>query len=144
MDQIDKHILQTLQQNGRVPMTELGRIVGLSQPAVTERVRRLEEQSVITNYRAVVSPDKVGKQSTAYLLFHTKHCEEFIAFCRETPDVVEVNRISGEYNYLIKIVTDTMQTLESFINSSGKYGNSTTLIVMSTPIGSKDILPAID
>ncbi|WP_244865183.1 Lrp/AsnC ligand binding domain-containing protein [Xylanibacillus composti] len=60
------------------------------------------------------------------------------------PDVVEVHRISGEYNYLIKVVTDTMQTLEAFINSSGKYGNSTTLIVMSTPIENKDILPTMD
>lgn len=93
---------------------------------------------------AVVSPVKLGKSSTAYLMFHTKHCEDFLTFCRDTPDVVEVHRISGEYNYLIKVICDSMQALEAFINLSGKYGNSTTLIVMSTPIETKEILPSLE
>ncbi|QQE75070.1 Lrp/AsnC family transcriptional regulator [Brevibacillus composti] len=143
MDSVDKEILLILQEQARISMTELGKMVGLSQPAVTERVRRLEERGVIREYRAVVSPEKANKQVSAYLLFHTKRCEKFIEFCREYPDVIELHRISGQYNYLLKVVTDSMQTLESFINESGVHGDSTTLIVMSSPIEARKISPSI-
>lgn len=143
MDQVDKHILALLQEQARISMTELGKSVGLSQPAVTERVRRMEDKGIITRYRAVVSPDKIDKHSVAYLLFHTKDCEKFIHFCNESPDVMECHRISGQYNYLVKVFTDSMRSLEAFINASGKYGDSTTLIVMSSPIEHKALLPTL-
>lgn len=69
MDEIDQHILYHLENHARLSMTELGKLVGLSQPAVTERVKRMEEKGVIEEYRTVISPSKLGKQSTAYVLF---------------------------------------------------------------------------
>lgn len=143
MDQIDAQLLISLQKHARLPMTELGKQIGLSQPAVTERVRKLEERGVITQYRVMVSPEKINKHSIAYLLFHTKNCERFIKFCQDNPDVIECHRISGEYNYLIKVVSDSIKTLEAFINKSGEFGNSTTLIVMSSPIENKGLTPTI-
>ncbi len=143
MDQVDAQILSSLQKYARLSMTELGKQIGLSQPAVTERVRKLEEKGVITEYRAIVSPEKINKHSIAYLLFHTKNCGKFIEFCRNHPDVVECHRISGEYNYLIKVVSDSTRSLEAFIDASGKHGNSTTLIVMSTPIENKELVPTL-
>jgi DNA-binding Lrp family transcriptional regulator len=143
MDVIDKKILLHLQDQGRISMTELGKLVALSQPAVTERVRRLEEKGVIDHYRTVVNPQKANKNTTAFLLFHTKDCEKFIHFCNESPDVIELHRISGQYNYLLKVVTESMESLELFINASGKHGDSTTLIVLSSPIALKNIVPLI-
>ncbi|MED4585910.1 Lrp/AsnC family transcriptional regulator [Brevibacillus choshinensis] len=143
MDLVDKQILTALQKQGRISMTDLGKQIGMSQPAVTERVRRLEEKGVITQYRASVSAEQLNKHAVAYLLFHTKDCEKFISFCEQSPDVMECHRISGEYNYLIKVVTDSMRSLEAFINASGKHGNSTTLIVLSSPIDQKELLPTI-
>ena len=143
VDQIDKQILQLLQNQARISMTELGKAVGLSQPAVTERVRRMEEKGIITQYRAIVSPEKINKQATAYLLFHTKDCGKFVQFCREFPDVVECHRISGQYNHLVKVVSDSLQSLEEAINTLGQHGDSTTLIVLSSPIVNKDLLPTI-
>ncbi|WP_028594799.1 Lrp/AsnC family transcriptional regulator [Paenibacillus assamensis] len=143
MDQVDKEIVMILQEQARISMTELGKMIGLSQPAATERVRRMEEKGVITRYRAVVSPEKMHKCISAYLLFHTKRCEKFVEFCKEYPDVMELHRISGQYNYLLKVVTDTMETLEAFINASGEHGDSTTLIVMSSLIDQKSIIPTI-
>jgi Lrp/AsnC family transcriptional regulator, leucine-responsive regulatory protein len=143
MDHLDKEILIILQDQARISMTELGKEVGLSQPAVTERVRRLEEKGIIIQYRAVVSPDKANKHVSAYLLFHTKRCEKFIEFCEKYPDVLELHRISGQYNYLLKVVTDSMQSLEAFINASGEHGDSTTLIVMSSPIEQRMINPSV-
>lgn len=143
MDQVDREILIILQEQARISMTELGKQVGLSQPAVTERVRRLEERGIITKYRAIVSPDKANKHISAYLLFHTKHCEKFIGFCSKYPDVTELHRISRQYNYLLKVVTDSMQALEAFINASGEHGDSTTMIVMSSPIEQRMINPSV-
>ncbi|EHB63838.1 MULTISPECIES: Lrp/AsnC family transcriptional regulator [Paenibacillus] len=142
MDRTDVQILELLQNHARLSMTELGKLIGLSQPAVTERVRKLEEQDVIIGYRAVVSTEKLNKHCMAYLLFHTKHCENFIAFCEQSNEVVECHRISGQHNYLIKVVCDSMRALEAFINQTGQFGDSTTLIVMSSPIENRVLLPS--
>ncbi|WP_159887359.1 Lrp/AsnC family transcriptional regulator [Paenibacillus puerhi] len=143
MDELDKHILMILQEQGRISMTELGKTVALSQPAVTERVRRMEEKGVIDHYRAVVSPAKVNKHIHAFILFHTKGCERFVDYCQSSPDVIELHRISGQYNFLVKAATETLQTLEALINEMGIYGDSTTLIVLSSPIEHKSLIPVM-
>lgn len=68
MDSIDADILMRLQSDARLSMTSLGKLIGLSQPAITERVKRLEEQEVIKSYRAIVSNEKVGKSTVAFVL----------------------------------------------------------------------------
>ncbi|MFD0587399.1 Lrp/AsnC family transcriptional regulator [Paenibacillus sp. GCM10027627] len=141
MDTTDKKIVELLQEQGRISMKELGSEVGLSQPAVAERVRKLEERGILLGYRAVVSAEKVNKTTTAYLMFHTKDCEGFIAFCKQSVDLMECHRISGQYNYLLKVTTESMQSLETFINASGKFGDSVTLIVMSSPVEYKPLIP---
>lgn len=146
MDEIDKSIVLHLQNQARLSMTDLGKLVGLSQPAVTERVKRMEEKGVIEEYRTVVSPQKLGKQCTAYMLVRTRNCYPFLDFCRSAPEVMECYRISGEHNYLLKVLTPTTQDLEEFENRCDQYGTYTTMIVMSSPvpyknlIGEKDLL----
>lgn len=109
---MDKQILLVLQEQARISMTELGKAVALSQPAVTERVRRMEERGIIDHYRAVLTPEKINKQITAFVLFHTKGCQSFVEHCEQSNDVVELHRISGQYNFLVKVVTETLKTLE--------------------------------
>lgn len=140
MDPIDTSILYHLQNQARISMTELGKCVGLSQPAVTERVKRMEEKGIIEQYRTIVSQDKIGKQTSAYMLFHTRDCHVFLDFCRSSPEVIECHRISGEYNYMLKIVTNSTRTLEEFGNQCDKYGTYTILIVMSSPIEHKFLI----
>ncbi|MBB6673694.1 Lrp/AsnC family transcriptional regulator [Cohnella nanjingensis] len=141
MDPIDQKILLLLQEQGRISMAELGRSVALSQPAATERVRRLEDSGAIARYRAEVSPAAVGKPIVAFLLFRAHACDAFAAFCRASPHVAECHRISGEYNYLLKVASASMAALEAFENECDKYGSSTTLIVLSTTVAHKPILP---
>lgn len=140
MDQIDRNILFHMENQARLSMTELGKLVGLSQPAVTERVKRLEESGVIEGYRTILNPQKLGKQSTSYLLFRTRECTAFLDFCRVSPEVVECYRVSGEHNYLLKVMTDSIADLEAFGNRCDKYGTYTTLIAMSSPIASKNLI----
>lgn len=141
IDELDKKILLILQEQGRISMTELGKAVALSQPAVTERVKRLEEKGVISHYRAVVSLDKLNKSIVAYLLFHTKSCDSFVEHCEQSTDVLELHRISGQYNFMVKIASGSLQSLETIINAMGVYGDSTTLIVLSSPIELNTIVP---
>lgn len=144
MDHVDKQILFYLQNQARISMTELGKSVGLSQPAVTERVKRMEEKGVIEEYRTVISPEKIGKQTAAYMLFRTRDCNAFLDFVRTSPQVAECHRISGEHNYLLKVVTESTRTLEEFGNQCDKYGTYTILIVMSSPIEHKFLIPSLE
>ncbi|HBT71963.1 MAG TPA: Lrp/AsnC family transcriptional regulator [Lysinibacillus sp.] len=141
MDSIDADILMRLQSDARLSMTSLGKLIGLSQPAITERVKRLEEQEVIKSYRAIVSNEKVGKSTVAFVLFRTTKCNNFVDYCKQASQVVECHRISGEYNYLIKVVVESTKELELFENDSMKYGDSTTLISLSSPIENKSLIP---
>ncbi|OWR27671.1 AsnC family transcriptional regulator [Saccharibacillus sp. O23] len=141
MDGTDQEILRILQEQGRISMKELGKTVSLSQPAVADRVRKLEERGVVEGYGAIVSPRAVGKPIAAYLMFLTKNCEPFVEFCRESPELMECHRISGQYNFMLKVVTDSLQSLERFTNACGKYGDCVTLVVMSSPIEHKPLLP---
>lgn len=144
MDGTDKEILRILQKQGRISMKELGGLVSLSQPAVADRVRKLEDRGVVQQYGAIISPKAVGKPIAAYLMFLTKDCEKFVEFCRESPELMECHRISGQYNFLLKVVTESLQTLETFTNACGKFGDSVTLVVMSSPVEHKPLLPAFD
>ncbi|HZG83439.1 Lrp/AsnC family transcriptional regulator [Paenibacillus sp.] len=143
MDSVDSRILALLQANSRITMSELGRVIGMTQPAVTERVRKLEDRGVISGYRAVLSPEKLGKPIMAFILMQTNSCADFDAFCEQSPEVVDLYRISGQHNFLLKIVTASMGSLERFTNSLGAFGHSTTLIVLSARFEQKAILPDI-
>ncbi|MFU1795353.1 Lrp/AsnC family transcriptional regulator [Paenibacillus azoreducens] len=140
MDQIDKQILFHLQGQARISMTELGKSVNLSQPAVTERVKRMEEKGIIEEYRTIVSAEKTGKHASAYILFRTRDCDAFLDFVRSSPHVIECHRISGEHNYLLKVLTESTRDLEEFGNHLDKFGTYTILIVMSSPIEHKPLI----
>ncbi|WP_134686730.1 Lrp/AsnC family transcriptional regulator [Brevibacillus migulae] len=140
MDQIDYKILSTLNENARIPISELSRMIAMSQPAVTERLRKLEEQGVITGYRAELSPHKLGKHTTAFVLFKTNNCKDFLAFSETAPEIVDLYRISGEYNYLMKVLTETNESLARFLDSCNIYGYSTPLIVLSTSFEGKSLV----
>jgi Lrp/AsnC family leucine-responsive transcriptional regulator len=144
VDHIDKQILFYLQNQARISMTELGKSVGLSQPAVTERVRRMEENGTIEEYRTVISPEKIGKHAAAYMLFRTRDCLAFLDFVHASPHVAECHRISGEHSYLLKVVTESTRTLEEFGNQCDKYGTYTILIVMSSPIDHRFLIPSLE
>lgn len=139
MDKTDMDIIRCLQEDARLTMAALGRLVGLSQPAVTERVKRLEEQGIIEKYAAIISSEKLGKTITAFMLVRTTNCIDFISFCKTSPQIIECHRISGEYNYLIKIQVGTTSELEQAENDVLQYGNLQTLFTLSSPIPRKPL-----
>jgi len=143
MDAVDSRILELLQENSRISMSELGRMIGMTQPAMTERVRKLEDKGVIAGYRAVVSPGTVGLPIMAFILIQTTSCADFERYCEQSKEVVDLYNISGQHNFLIKVLTPTMEALGRFSNHLGTFGHSTTLVVLESGFEQKSIVPHI-
>ncbi|WP_028775453.1 Lrp/AsnC family transcriptional regulator [Shimazuella kribbensis] len=142
MDQIDKKIIALLHKNARITVAQISRNIALSQPSVKERILRLEEQGIITGYHAKLSPEKIDKHTTAFVLLKTNQCNKFLPFSKQSPEIVELYRMGGEYNYLLKIWTESNETLTLFLQKLSNFGFSQTMIVMKTEFDLK--LPISD
>lgn len=118
MDALDYRIIDLLQRDGRATQLEIARTVGLSQPAVAERIRKLEERGVITGFVARVDAAKLGKDITAFIgvsIEHPKHFEAFARKVLELPEVQECHRIAGNDSYLLKVRTKNTKTLDTLL-----------------------------
>ena len=127
-------ILSELQANARLSFTELGRRVGLTATAVTERVRRMEEAGIITGYRLEIDPEKVGLPITAFVRIATSsgRSPQLDALVKEYPEIVECHLITGPDSYLLKIAVPSVRHLERFLEYLRFHGQPTTSIVLST------------
>ncbi|QOZ53681.1 Lrp/AsnC family transcriptional regulator [Bradyrhizobium sp. CCBAU 53338] len=132
LDPTDVAIIETLQDDGRISVSELGRKVGLSQPATSERLKRLEERGIIRAYRAVIDPASVGLNMMAVIRLRTTH--EHIKAClkqfAEMPEIIEVLRLTGEDCFHLKVIVPSPADLESIVDAIARYGSVTTAIVL--------------
>jgi Lrp/AsnC family leucine-responsive transcriptional regulator len=138
LDDIDWALLEELQHDGRAGFRELGRRVGLSAPAVTARIRRLESAGAITAYRAVLDPAVLGLPVLAFVRVSGAGGEEaderFTAAAREIPEIRELYRVTGAETYLLRVQVATVPDLERVLRPLWKYGDTVTGVVMSAPI----------
>ena len=143
IDRYNRNILLELQYDGRISYTELGKKVGLTGPAVKERVHKLEEAGVIKGYRVRLDLSKLGYTMTAIINFKMNpgSIKRFIDDLAKIPEVIEVNRITGSDNMIIKVALKETRHLEKLINRFIEYGVPTTSIVLSTPIQDKVMDP---
>src|SRR5262245_52938397 len=136
LDETDWRILAALQRDGRMSYADLAREVAMSPSAVTERVRRLEESGVITGYRAVVDPARVGLAILAYvrLRYPTGNYRPFHALLGSTPEIVEAHHVTGEDCFVLKVAARSMRHLESISGRLAGIGSVTTSVVYSSPL----------
>jgi Lrp/AsnC family transcriptional regulator, leucine-responsive regulatory protein len=141
LDRIDHHILSLLRQDGRMSHAAIAKRVGLSGPAVHERVRKLEQSGVIAGYTAVIDPETVGLPHVAFCQVTLSEGSEFamdepiVARICEEPGVLEFHRIAGEDCYLVKIRTSTSKELEQVlrrVRAIRGVARTRTTIVLST------------
>ncbi|MFF4589634.1 Lrp/AsnC family transcriptional regulator [Streptomyces sp. NPDC001388] len=144
-DALDRQILQLLQTDGRIKLSELGRRVRLSPAAVTERVRRLEAAGVVTGYGAQVSPSRLGYGIQAfvrvnphggYSLKHPRALE-----LMERPEITEVHHVVGEDCWILKTAVRDTVHLEEVLEAISALGRTTTSIVLTSPVERKPLLP---
>lgn len=136
LDRLDVAILEALQENARMPLSEVGRRIGLSQPATSERVKRLEERGIITGYSVRIDPAALGLGMMAIVRLRTTH--EYIkpalrAF-GEMPHVIEVHRMTGEDCFLLKVLVPTPGELETIVDSIARFGAVTTSLVLRSEL----------
>ena len=142
MDITDYKIINILQEDGRISMKDLGKIVGLTSPAVSERVKRLEESGVIQGYKAIVNPDKLGRviKSFINIALPSKNYQDFIEYAQKDNRIVECHHITGEDCLLLKVIVKDMYDLEQVIYKIKQVGKTKTSVILSTIIESKSIL----
>jgi Lrp/AsnC family leucine-responsive transcriptional regulator len=134
LDPTDIAIVEAMQDNGRIAISELGRLIGLSQPATSERVKRLEERGIITGYTARIDPAALGLGMMAVIRLRTTH--EHIKAClkqfSEMPYVIEVLRLTGEDCFILKVLVPTPGELETIVDTIARFGPVTTSLVLSS------------
>ncbi|GGA55556.1 AsnC family transcriptional regulator [Edaphobacter acidisoli] len=145
IDDIDCEILAELQKNARIAFAELGRRVGLSTPAVIERVRRLEDGHVITGYRAVVDPAKVGLPVRAFVKVTVAgdKLQKFASLVRELPEVLECHRVTGAESFMVQIAVRDVRHMEELIDSMMPYVATNTSMILTSPVPWNSVLPAV-
>lgn len=139
MDVTDQRILESLKQNSRMTASDIGKRVGLSVPAVSERIRKLEEAGVIEAYTVKVNRGKTGHKLLAFVFVsieHTKHIDNFRTRIIACEPVLECHHLAGEYDYLLKVLVEDTTQLERFLSDTLKQlpgvVKSNTMISLST------------
>ena len=136
LDETNLRVLSELQADGRVGMAELGRRIGMSAPAVAERVQRLERAGVIAGYRAEIDPSALGFPVSAVVRIRPSpgQLQRIPDIARDTAEVGECYRITGEDCYLLRLHLRSIDDLEEVLDRFTPYGLTTTSIVHSTPV----------
>jgi Lrp/AsnC family leucine-responsive transcriptional regulator len=143
IDAIGWKIIKEMQINARITFAELGRRVGLTTPAVIERVRKLEDAKIITGYRAVVDPSKVGFPVTAFIRMSISGIDysHIIEVAEKSSEVLECHRGTGGDSFILKVAVSDVEHLQNLIDRLTPYGITTTSIVLSSPVKNRVIEP---
>jgi Lrp/AsnC family transcriptional regulator, leucine-responsive regulatory protein len=141
LDEVNLRLLTELQENPRLSMSELGRRVGMSAPAVTERVQRLEATGVIVGYRVEVDPAALGMPVIALVRIRPGpgQLPKIAQTARDTPQVVECHRITGDDCFFLKVHAPSIGELEDVLDRFLIFGQTTTSIVVSTPVPARPL-----
>lgn len=136
MDAIDRTVLDLLQTDARTSYAELGRHVGLTPPAVAERVRRLENSGVIEGYRAQVNLKRAGYGLIAFIQLSSppELAKQLGRIAADTPEVLEFHHMTGSAGFLLKVAARSIEHLEKIINLLLPYGQTQTSVVLSSPV----------
>lgn len=146
MDEIDKKLLELLQENARITIIELSKKLNLSRPSVNDRLRRLQENGVIQGFTARVSAEAIGKGTIVIIQIGNLkiECRRFEELIKEETDILECHRVTGTNSYFLKAAVATMKDLEALVDRLIPYGQLNTSVVLSSPILSRPLLPVTD
>lgn len=136
VDRVGKQILAALQRDARLPFREIGRQVGLTGPAVAERVRQMEEAGLIRGYHAEVDLEQMGYPVQAFIRLRTTpdRYPRFLAMLDSLPEVIECHHVAGEDAFYLHVAVQSTRSLEQVIARLSPFGTTATAIILSTPL----------
>ena len=143
LDDVNWQLLSELQEDARLSYTELGRRVGLTAPAVAERVKRLEESGIIAGYRVDLNLEKVGYPLLVFIRIATNEnmCMQFGEVAEQFPEIIECHRVTGGDSYIIQVAVSSVRHLELLLNRIQHYGQTVTSIVLSSTVTKRIVGP---
>ena len=143
LDRIGLRILAALQKNARMPLSRIGEEVGLSAPAVAERVKKLEEAGVIKGYHARIDPAAMGRSVSAFIHLTTdaRHYPAVKTLADDMPQISSCHHISGDASFIIHVCVDDLSALEAVMSQLSPFGQTRTAIVLSTPVDKAAMVP---
>ena len=136
LDATGRKILSLLQRQARLAFSEIGRQVGLSGPAVAERVRRMEEDGIISGYHAEINADAAGLPIRAFIRLTTppQRYEQLTRTLQAIPEVLEAHHVTGEDAFYLRVAAPSMDALEQVIGRLSPFGSTSTAMILSTPV----------
>jgi Lrp/AsnC family transcriptional regulator, leucine-responsive regulatory protein len=136
LDSVNLRLLRELLDDPRITIAALARRIGMSAPAVAERVQRLQETSVIAGFRLDLDPTALGLPLAAYVRVRPMpgQLQKIAELAQRTPQVVECHRITGEDCFLLKIHVGGIDQIEAVLDAFLAFGQTTTSIVQSSPV----------
>jgi len=136
LDATNLDILRLLLDEPRLAMSELARRIGMSAPAVTERIQRMQDAGVIRGARLDVDQAALGLAITAYVRVRPMpgELQNISELAKKTPEIVECHRITGEDCFIMKVFVGRVELLEAVLDQILRFGNTTSSIVQSTPV----------
>lgn len=138
MDGIDIKIIDLLQKNARITVSEISSEIKLSMPAVSERLKKLETSGMISQYTAIVNHKQLGKGLTAIMfigLAMPRYTDRFVEFVNNQSEILECHYLAGDFDYVLKIITEDTSTLEQLLNrikSVQGVQKTRTIVTLST------------
>ena len=136
MDDLDKKILFLLEQNARIPVKDIARQVSLTSPAVSSRIRRMEEQGIIAGYTTLLRDPREQNSISALISVSIAPAdrEEFLSLAQEDSQVRQCFHVTGSHSFIVKVSCGSMEQLEQLITRFQRMGPTSTQIILSTPV----------
>lgn len=136
MDALDRKIIHLLTENARIPVKEIAQKINLTSPAVSSRIHRLEQEGIIGGYTVQLhrpdEPNRVG--ALVSVQTSPDRREEFLALIQQESDVLQCYRVTGTYNFIVKVSCANIEDLEHLLNKIQQLGTTNTQIILATQL----------
>ena len=136
MDELDNKIIRLLMRNARMPVKEIDQQVNLTSPAVSSRIHRLEQEGVIGGYTVLLHQPGEAARVQALISIQTTGAarEDFLRMIPGEPQILQCYRVTGSYNFIVKVSCASIDELEHLLTRMQKLGNTNTQIILATPL----------
>ncbi|WP_294450235.1 Lrp/AsnC family transcriptional regulator [uncultured Gemmiger sp.] len=134
MDELDQKIIRLLIKNARMPVKEIAENVNLTSPAVSSRIRKLEQEGIIGGYTVILHhPGEASRvQALISISANAASRDDFLALVENEPQVLQCWRVTGSYNFIVKVSCESIDGLEHLLTRMQKMGSTNTQIILNT------------